>query len=121
MKKYDKPGIIRRILRKLKTATRPGQSVDGQMIQVRYEAARKPTDRALEESGTARRQGLDLRVFTGHLDRVWKAKTGGLCFTMLAFERIALKFENEEPKIITAHCYRTINTNLGRVRWLKVL
>ena len=115
MKIYRKVSEIRKILPKLKTATVPGKTHDGAFIQMRYESTGKNvTAESKRQASAARKAGMDLRVFTGPLDRVFT--TAGLnpqlVVTMLCMERI-----NDNR----TYAYRSFNLSKGRVRFLKVL
>lgn len=115
MKTYTLVSEIRKVLPTLKTCSDPGHSTDGQRVQIRYEACDKPTERAKLEAAVAKNSHLDLRVYTGILDRVFY--TWGinpqLCITMLVMERVDLESRK--------YGYRTFNLNRGRIRHLKVI
>ena len=67
----------------------------------------------IPDSKLARKSRLDLRVFTGFLDKVWVTKSKELVFSMLTLERV--------DTITGRYTYRTCNTNRGTVKWLKVI
>lgn len=116
MKEYTKVGDIRKVIPKLRTSTISGLSNDGQYIQIRYESAdisKRDEDWIIAAHDA--HAGLDPKVYTGILDRVFE--TDGinpqLCFTMLVLER----FDIENG----SYSYRTFNVSRGRIRKLKVL
>ena len=108
---YREPWKIRRRLQQLRTSTAPGESNDGATVQIGYQAYTLPTRQAEKEAGAARRAKLDLEVYTGVLDRVWRARGGALCITLLVLERIRGD----------KYLYRTMNTHAGEIRFLNVL
>ena len=80
----------------------------GTLLRVRIDGANTPTTRrSIEESKVAYNSGLDLRLFTGPLEKVWYTANGDLCFTMKAKERIDLD--------LGTYCYRTFNIDSGNV------
>lgn len=111
MKTYKTKSAIKKILAKLKAASIAGFSNDGAQVVVRitFRNGDGLTTRAAQESAVARRAGLDLKTFSGPLDRVWKAGTG-LCFTILATQRVDLSSR--------AYCYRTFNVDSGQIKEL---
>ena len=113
MKAYSKISEIRKILPKLKQSTIPGFSNNGQRLQVRYERFCLVNEYKKLDTIAAKHARLDLKIFTGNLDKVWITKNKDLVFSMLVLERI----DSSTGK----YAYRTFNLNRGRCRWLKVL
>lgn len=115
MKVYTKVADIRKAIKTLRASSVPGISNDGKRIMVRYEAFGQADEKARIDARPARTAGLDLRIYTGILDKVFETKDRNphLCFTMLVLERLdSAKGE---------YGFRTFNLNKGRLRWLKVL
>jgi hypothetical protein len=115
MKKYTKVSEIRKILPKLKQA-KGGPAKSGQMIQIRYEAVKPGRSIEPDDSKAAAVDaGLDLRLFTGYLDKVayTPAPNPQMIMTMLAYERV----DSETCE----YQYRSMNLNKGRIRFLKIL
>jgi hypothetical protein len=103
----------------LKTATVPGKTADGAEIRVQIKFVKlAPTVRALMESEIARRHGLDLKTFSGFLDRVFFSQKNELCMTMLVKERVRLEHLEQ---VNVRYCYRTFNLDSGQVKTLRVL
>lgn len=102
MKTYKTTESIERKAKTLKASTFPGWSNDGQRVVVKYSAVTEPDAQARSESALARRQGLDLDVLSGIVDRVWKSGKG-LCITILALERVNLEARS--------YCYRTLRVS----------
>ena len=101
MKKYTKVAEIRKVLPRLKQATKPGRSFDGRMVSIRYEATQVPTERAKAEAAPAKAYGLDLRTYTGRLERVWKGQKRGLvrhpgCCGAHSLQRQQLRLQDVE-------------------------
>lgn len=110
---------IKNQLLRLKPATTPGKTSDGAPIRVKIGfVKRAPTARAIAEAETARRHGLDMRTFTGTLDRVFFTLKNELCMTMLAMERVHLEHSGETS---ARYCYRTFNLDSGQVKSLRAL
>ena len=108
MRTYKTKAAIKAALRKLAQSSIPGFSNDGAPVMVRIKfTMNAPTEKAKRESALARRAGLDLKLYTGLLDRVFRTVTGKVCFTMLAKERVDL----HRPE----YCYRTFNVDSGQV------
>ena len=113
MKSYTKISDIRKVLPTLKSNTVPGFTNDGARIVVRYERFGPVKEERKLDTIPAKRAGLDLRVYTGVLDKVWTTRNKDLVFSMLVLERL----DAANGK----YSYRTINTSRGRVRYLKVI
>lgn len=109
--------LIKNRLVEIEKATRPGANADGAEIRVTIGFVKhRPTAQALKEAAPARRHGLDLKTFTGILDRVFFTAAGELCMTMLTAQRVRVDGAGD------AHfCHRTFNVDAGQVRALRVL
>jgi len=103
---------IQTALQTLKAASEPGRSNDGVRVMVHYKAFRTPTPKALAEAALARDEGWALDTYSGTLDRVFTSRTGDLCFTIRALERVGGDGR---------HCFRTFNTVRGQVLELVVM
>lgn len=105
---------IKNALLRMTPASVPGHSVDGDEVRVMIHfTMRRQTAQAKKEAETARRSGLDMRTFTGHLDRVFFTAADRLCFTMLAKERVNRR--------TARYCYRTFNVDSGQVKTLQLI
>ena len=113
MKCYRGRAAVLRIAKRLRGSTDPGWARDGQAIQIRYRAVGCPTDRAVCEAECARRSGLDLRVFTGTVEKVFKTRCGETVLTAAVLERTTRGDDHH-------YTYRSFNLTNGGVEWLKV-
>lgn len=104
---------IKAALPRLRAASVPGRSNDGIRLVVTYTAYQEPTQRAIQEAQPAREEGLDLHVYSGVLDRVFRNSRGELVFTVFVLERVRGDGHS--------HAYRSFNVAKGDVHQLVVM
>ena len=86
---------------------------NGSLISFQYKRFEKVTERAKKESLRAKKAGMKMCVYTGHLERAFLTKGGHRCITMTVFQR-----DCECPNLKrnpNRLAYRTFNLDLGKV------